>query len=668
MKQVIAVFVALLWAGALSVAAVPGGCPSPLADREDGGRGFVIEKNGEVWSVWQGGELRWRAENVSLKASDFFSEQECSLVLIASWECPGNIFTGGALQAWDLNGNGTPDLSYSNWAEDAYVYEAVGDNEFEQVHQYPCPVGSYYTRLLCAGDGDSDDLAEMVFGTGTSGVPRDLFFVESPESGAYPDSVVLVLPEQNIGVNHMRTADLDGDGRREYIGTTQGTHDMLLAIWESRGDNSYTQVFATHFSAPPWSVSGEIAVGDFDADGQGDLAVPDNGDSSVIHVLECTGDDLYEEVWAAEVPTQNVYWVTPGPDLDRDGRGDFVVTGGEGWSTVVWSFLMYESNGDNDYELVWSYQITGPMIDGGSTTGDVDGDGWPELLCQTADRTLLFRAAGDNELELCWEHSGSVVGQGEHRIIAPDLDGDSRGEVVWWTEDNPGVLVVYEQPEIASVSMECEALTPIFCRGKDFYFKITVTNSTGGDVSGALGFNGYLLHDCDPWNLLITIPRSKTYPAGVTAEYYFFRVPSAAAPGPYSVSIDGNLSGYELFCCMNADIVACQPWRVLDKGEWELVEADRPEVALPTVTEIYQNYPNPFNASTTINYQLPIDSDVKLELYNLRGQKVATLADETQQAGYRAAVWDASEVSSGVYFYKLTAGDFTETKRMMLVK
>jgi flagellar hook assembly protein FlgD len=80
------------------------------------------------------------------------------------------------------------------------------------------------------------------------------------------------------------------------------------------------------------------------------------------------------------------------------------------------------------------------------------------------------------------------------------------------------------------------------------------------------------------------------------------------------------------------------------------------------------NYPNPFNARTVINYQLPITADVRLQVYNLLGEKVATLVDAQQQAGYRSVVWDASEVSSGLYFYKLTAGDFTETKRMMLVK
>jgi len=59
---------------------------------------------------------------------------------------------------------------------------------------------------------------------------------------------------------------------------------------------------------------------------------------------------------------------------------------------------------------------------------------------------------------------------------------------------------------------------------------------------------------------------------------------------------------------------------------------------------------------------------VRLEVYNTLGQKVATLVDSKQQAGYRTVIWDASDVSTGIYFYRLSAGDYTETKRMMLVK
>jgi parallel beta-helix repeat protein len=92
------------------------------------------------------------------------------------------------------------------------------------------------------------------------------------------------------------------------------------------------------------------------------------------------------------------------------------------------------------------------------------------------------------------------------------------------------------------------------------------------------------------------------------------------------------------------------------------------ESGVPAHYALSQNYPNPFNALTVIKYQLPVDGHVKLEVYNLFGQSVATLVDSKQQAGYRSVVWDASEVSSGLYFYRLTAGDFTQTRRMMVVK
>jgi len=89
---------------------------------------------------------------------------------------------------------------------------------------------------------------------------------------------------------------------------------------------------------------------------------------------------------------------------------------------------------------------------------------------------------------------------------------------------------------------------------------------------------------------------------------------------------------------------------------------------LPSEFTLLSNHPNPFNAQTVIEYQLPVSASVKLEVYNLLGEKVATLVNGAEEAGYKSVVWDASDISSGLYFYKLTTGDFTETKRMTLVK
>ncbi|GAG09460.1 unnamed protein product, partial [marine sediment metagenome] len=107
---------------------------------------------------------------------------------------------------------------------------------------------------------------------------------------------------------------------------------------------------------------------------------------------------------------------------------------------------------------------------------------------------------------------------------------------------------------------------------------------------------------------------------------------------------------------------------VVDGGDaWFLEGWDRLG-GLPPVAEVVGNHPNPFNAVTVIKYQLPAVGYVKLEVYNTLGQRVVTLVNSKQQAGYRSVIWDGSKVSSGLYFYRLTAGDYTETRRMMLVK
>ncbi|MBC8043433.1 MAG: alkaline phosphatase D family protein [Rhizobacter sp.] len=89
---------------------------------------------------------------------------------------------------------------------------------------------------------------------------------------------------------------------------------------------------------------------------------------------------------------------------------------------------------------------------------------------------------------------------------------------------------------------------------------------------------------------------------------------------------------------------------------------------LPQKFELSRNFPNPFNPSTTFMYAVPRASDVKLEVYDVTGRKIATLVDGRKEAGVYNVVFNASRLSSGVYFYRLTAGAFSESKKMLLVK
>jgi hypothetical protein len=89
---------------------------------------------------------------------------------------------------------------------------------------------------------------------------------------------------------------------------------------------------------------------------------------------------------------------------------------------------------------------------------------------------------------------------------------------------------------------------------------------------------------------------------------------------------------------------------------------------LPKEFSLEQNTPNPFNPITEISFALPFAANVKLDIYNIMGQKVATLIDRSMDAGYHTVTWNANSVASGMYFYRLQAGSFAETKKMLLLK
>jgi hypothetical protein len=89
---------------------------------------------------------------------------------------------------------------------------------------------------------------------------------------------------------------------------------------------------------------------------------------------------------------------------------------------------------------------------------------------------------------------------------------------------------------------------------------------------------------------------------------------------------------------------------------------------VPQQYALHQNYPNPFNPTTTINYQIPELSFVTLKVFDVLGSKVATLVNEEKAAGTYDIELNAVNLPSGIYFYKLQAGDFVETKKMVLMK
>jgi len=89
---------------------------------------------------------------------------------------------------------------------------------------------------------------------------------------------------------------------------------------------------------------------------------------------------------------------------------------------------------------------------------------------------------------------------------------------------------------------------------------------------------------------------------------------------------------------------------------------------IPNAYQLYANYPNPFNPTTMISYDIPTAGTVKLVVYDMLGREIETLVNQRQNAGKYGVMFDASRLASGIYFYRLEAGSFSATKKLMLLK
>jgi hypothetical protein len=136
--------------------------------------------------------------------------------------------------------------------------------------------------------------------------------------------------------------------------------------------------------------------------------------------------------------------------------------------------------------------------------------------------------------------------------------------------------------------------------------------------------------------------------------------------------IDGNLAVIELSLKDKESVVSIQgSVKMNDELNATMKPVDLREI--PTNFSLSQNYPNPFNPTTNIKYGIPQDATVKLMVYNSLGQVVKTIVNLQQKAGYYTARWDGtnesgSKVSSGMYIYRITAGNYTHSIKMNLIK
>jgi len=338
-------------------------------------------------------------------------------------------------------------------------------------------------------------------------------------------------------------------------------------------------------------------------------------------------------------------------DLNNDGQLEIIV--------VALNGTVYAVNSATGQVLTGFPYAMGSSSQNPPCIANIDADANPEILVTTSNSGMLYAINHDGSL-LFSKTIGSSIKTGP---VVADVDNNGSKEIIVITYagdiyiTNSSGVNLTGTPIVTGRNVEC---TPIVAT-------IDVDGLASiifGDTNGKL--HAYRKNGTESPNFPITIGGNlKITPA--IADIDHNQHPNIVLPNDasyYVIDLKRWITAYQYPCFMGNYARSGNSYQA----------TPNPEDAVPAPeTALVANFPNPFNPSTTIRFSLKDPAPVTLEIYNLKGEKVRTLVNETKKSGHYQIEWNGTDdrqhkVSSGIYLYKMTAGRFSASRKMMLMK
>jgi len=597
-------------------------------------------------------------------------------------EAAGDLFGAPVSTAGDVNGDGFEDMIIGAYQNDAggtdagraYIYfgGSAMDSIADVILTGEDADDVFGASVASAGDVNGDGFGDIIIGAyqndaGGTNAGRVYIYFGGTLMDDIADVVITgTVPNNFFGQSVAGAGDVNGDGFDDVLASAPFDNSVTGITYIYYGSTSMDAMPDVTMTGvnPGDSFGGSLAsAGDVNGDSFADVligaydAFSNSTGKAYIYFGGVSMDSTADVVMSGEMtPDHFGVSVSSAGDVNGDGYSDVIIgsLGNDAGGTDAGRAYIFFGGLSMDAipDVLMTGSATGDNFGTVSLAGDVNEDGFGDVIVgairndaggSNAGRAYVYFGAANMDSTADWIFTGEADEDlfGLSVSTPGDVNGDGIADIIVGAPyndfggTNAGKAYLYLSSP--TIPVELTSFSAIYNKTDITLHWETATevNNQGFSVERSINYN--------EWQSIAFIEGSG----------------NSTTPNQYSY-IDKNLSS-------GVTKILYRLKQIDYDGSFEYSDIVEVEVT-PRQYELSQNYPNPFNPTTAIEFSVPIESFVELKVFDILGNEVATLADDNYPSGNYKADFDGNNLPSGIYLARITAGNFVQTRKMMLLK